>query len=49
MSHPEAGLSINFHDRESEEEMSGFYSKWLDENISKLVYDEKAKKFIIKK
>ena len=49
MNHPEAGLSCEFHDRESEEEMSGFYSKWLDENISKLVYDEKAKKFIIKK
>ena len=33
--------------REYEEEMSGFYSKWLDENISKLVYSEKEKKFII--
>lgn len=48
MSHPEAGLSTEFQTREPEEQMNGFYSKWLDENISKLVYDEKAKKFVIK-
>ena len=49
MNHPEAGLSAEFQNRESEEEMSGFYSKWLDENISNLKYDEKEKKFVIKK
>ncbi len=48
MCHPEAGLSTEFQTREPEEQMNGFYSKWLDENISKLVYDEKAKKFVIK-
>ncbi len=49
MNHPEAGLSTEFQSRESEEEMSGFYSKWLDENISSLKYDEKEKKFVISK
>ena len=49
MNHPESGLSTEFQGRESREQMHGFYSKWIDENIDKLVYDENAKKFIIKK
>jgi hypothetical protein len=49
MNHPESGLSTEFQGRESREQMHGFYSKWIDENIDKLVYDEKSNKFIIKK
>ncbi len=48
MNHPEAGLSIEIPYREPEEEMSSFYTNWLDENLPNLTYDENAKKFVIK-
>ncbi len=46
---PDAGLEHDFLRGDDRQILISFYTKWLDENISKLVYDEKAMKFIIKK
>ena len=46
---PDAGLSHDIPRGEDRQSLISFYSKWLEENISKLVYDEKSQKFLIKK
>ena len=46
---PDAGLSNEFPRGDDRQILINFYTKWLDENISKLVYDEKLMKFIIQK
>ena len=42
------GLSNESPHGRSRESFLNIYRKWLKENISKLVYDEEAKKFIVK-
>ena len=46
---PDAGLSHDIPRGEDRQSLISFYSKWLEENISKLAYDEKTNKFIIRK
>ncbi len=45
---PDAGLNHELPRGDDRQDLTSFYKKWLDENISKLVYDEETKKFIIK-
>ncbi|MBR4569305.1 MAG: DUF2225 domain-containing protein [Candidatus Riflebacteria bacterium] len=45
---PDAGLDVDFVRRDARQSLIGFYNQWLEENISKLVYDEKKQKFVVK-
>ena len=45
---PDAGLDVDFVGRDARQSLIGFYNQWLEENISKLVFDEKTQKFVVK-
>ena len=45
---PDAGLNADFVGRDARQSLIGFYNQWLEENISKLVYDEKKQQFVVK-
>ncbi len=44
----DAGLDFDTFGRDRRQSLINYYNKWLKENMSKLIYNEKEKKFIIK-